>query len=237
MAIFDLHVHTVRGSSDSSLTPEQLVNEATRLELSGVCLTEHSGGWEQPEFDQAFEDAGIAVIRALEVDTDMGHILVFGMHRYVAGMHKASELRKAVDNAGGVMISAHPFRNFFNRPPYNTNLLFPKGRQIPESASDAANHPLFNLVDDIEVVNGSNTSQENNYASDVAKALGFHGTGGSDVHSAHGLGKGVTIFNRDINSESDLVQALKAKQYSPGFRDGSGNVHSRVDSPQAQSPN
>ena len=126
------------------------MNEATRLGLSGVCLTEHSGGWEQPEFDQAFEDAGLAVIRGLEVDTDMGHILVFGMHRYVAGMHKASELRKAVDNAGGVMISAHPFRNFFNRPPYNTNLLFPKGRQIPESASDAANHPLFNLVDDIE---------------------------------------------------------------------------------------
>ena len=224
MAVFDLHVHTVRGSSDSSLTPEQLVSEATRLGLSGVCLTEHSGGWEQPEMDRAFKDAGIAVFRALEVDTDMGHILVFGMHRYVGGMHRASDLRKAVNHAGGVMISAHPFRNFFNKPPYNTNLLFPNSQPIPESVDAASDHPLFKLVDDIEVVNGSNTDQENRHASTVADVLGFNGTGGSDVHSSHGLGRGVTIFDRDIQGEADLVKALKEKLYTPGFRNGSGEI-------------
>ena len=123
MAVFDLHVHTVRGSSDSSLTPEQLIEEAQRIGLDGVCLTEHGGGWEDHEMERVFKDAGLTVIRALEVDTDMGHILVFGMHRYVSGMHTVHELRKAVNRAGGVMVSAHPFRNLFNRPPYNVNLV------------------------------------------------------------------------------------------------------------------
>ena len=231
MAVFDLHVHTIRGSSDSSLTPEQLVSKATHLGLSGVCLTEHSGGWEQSDLDRAFKDVGFAVFRALEVDTDMGHILVFGMHHYVAGMHRASDLRRAVDNAGGVMISAHPFRNLFNRPPYNTNLLFPSGRGTPESADAASHHPLFKLVDDIEVVNGSNTQEENDFASEVAASLGFIGIGGSDVHSAHGLGRGVTIFDHDIQTEPDLVSALREKLYTPGIRTGSGEIQMVTGSP------
>lgn len=217
-----MHVHTVRGSSDSSLTPDQLIAEATRLGLDGVCLTEHSGGWDRQSLDAAFEEAGLAVIRALEVDTDMGHVLVFGMTQHTPGMHRASELRRAVDHAGGVMVSAHPFRNLFNRPPYNTNLLFPDVLGAPHTIESASQHPLFDLVDDIESVNGSNTPEENRFAAGVAAALGLAGIGGSDVHSAHGLGAAVTLFDGPIRSESGLINALKAKRYAPGVRNGSG---------------
>ncbi len=216
MAVFDLHLHTVRGSSDSGLTPEQLIQEAQRIGLDGVCLTEHSGGWEERELADTFRDSGITAIRALEVNTDMGHILVFGLHRYVDGMHTAAGLRKAVDRAGGVMIAAHPFRNFFNRPPYNVNLLFKNfNGNRPTTSTAASKHPLFELVDDVEVANGSNTDQENHFTLDVARHLGFVGTGGSDAHSTHGIGKCVTIFDGDIRSESDLIEALKAKVFVP----------------------
>lgn len=215
MAVFDLHVHTVRGSSDSSLTPEQLIEEAQRIGLDGVCLTEHSGGWETQELETTFRDAGLTVVRALEVDTDMGHILVFGLHRHTSGMHKAADLRKAVNRAGGVMISAHPFRNLFNKPPYNVNLLFKNSERRPETADEASGHPLFQLVDDIEVANGSNTDEENLFTLDVAGRLGMGGTGGSDVHSTHGLGKCITMFDGDIGGESDLIDALKAKAFTP----------------------
>ena len=94
MAVFDLHIHTVRGSSDSGLTPEQLIEEARRIGLDGVCFTEHSGGWEERELASVFKDAGFTVISALEVNTDMGHILTFGLSRYVSGMHTAAGLRK-----------------------------------------------------------------------------------------------------------------------------------------------
>ena len=216
MAVFDLHVHTVRGSSDSSLTPEQLIEEAQRIGLDGVCLTEHGGGWEDQEMERVFKNAGMTVIRALEVDTEMGHILVFGLHRYVNGMHTVRDLRKAVNRAGGVMVSAHPFRNLFNKPPYNVNLLFRDSGGHPETAEDAANHPLFQVVDEVEVANGANTDEENLFTLDVVRHLGLTGTGGTDAHSTHGLGKCVTMFDGDIKSESDLIEALKAKEFSPG---------------------
>ena len=216
MAVFDLHLHTVRGSSDSGLSPEQLIEEAQRIGLDGVCLTEHSGGWEERELADTFRNSGLTVISALEVNTDMGHILVFGLNRYVDGMHTAAGLRKAVDAAGGVMIAAHPFRNFFNRPPYNVNLLFQNvNGNRPTTAIAASKHPLFELVDDVEVANGSNTDQENHFTLDVARHLGFVGTGGSDAHSTHGIGKCVTIFDGEVRTESDLIEALKAKAFSP----------------------
>ena len=215
MAVFDLHVHTVKGSSDSNLTPQELIREARRIGLDGVCLTEHGGGWDQHEYQRVFEEAGFTVVRALEVDTDMGHVLVFGIHSYVAGMHKVSDLRKTVNRAGGVMVSAHPFRNLFNNPPYNLNLLFKDSNEHPKTASEAACHPLFKLVDDIEVANGSNTERENLFSLEVARQLGFTGTGGSDVHSTNGLCKCTTVFDGDIRSEADFLEALKAKAYTP----------------------
>ena len=217
MAVFDLHLHTVHGSSDSGLSPEQLIQEAQRIGLDGVCLTEHSGGWEQYQVDRVFGGSGITAIRAIEVNTDMGHILAFGLHRYVSGMHTAAGLRKVVDNAGGVMIAAHPFRNFFNRPPYNLNLLFKNlNGNRPTTATEASKHPLFELVDEIEVANGANTDQENLFTLDVARQLGFKGTGGSDAHSTHGIGKCVTVFDGDIRGESDLIEALRAKAFYAG---------------------
>ncbi len=235
-----MHVHTVRGSSDSSLTPQELITESKRIGLDGICLTEHGGGWELPELQSVFENAGITVVRALEVDTDMGHVLVFGLHRYASGMHNVSGLRKTVDRAGGVMISAHPFRNLFDRSPYNLNLLFPDPNAYPATAEEAASHPLFQLVDEIEVANGSNTNDENLFAIKVARHLGFGGTGGSDVHSTHGLGKCVTRFDGDIKSESDLIEALKAKAFTPAqglhlghlepFTDGHSQARTNSDS-------
>ena len=218
MSVFDLHVHTVRGSSDSGLTPDQLIEQARLVGLDGVCLTEHSGGWDDRELERTFDGSGLTVVRGLEVDTDMGHVLVFGLHAYVNGMNRVVELRKAVDRVGGVIVSAHPFRNLFNRPPYDVNLLYKEGVQRPSTAEEAAGHPVFELVDDVEVANGSNTEEENEFCLKVARHLGHKGTGGSDAHSVHGLGRCATVFDGDVRSESDLIEALKAKAFRPRGR-------------------
>lgn len=213
MSVFDLHVHTVRGSSDSSLTPQQLVEKARSIGLDGVCLTEHSGGWDAQSLDDTFRDSGITVIRGLEVETEMGHVLVYGLGAYVNGINRIAGLRREVERVGGVMVSAHPFRNLFNAPPHNVNLIFGGRDRIPPTVEEAAGHPLFALVDDIEAANGANTPVENDFAMGVAGVLGLAGTGGSDAHSGQGLGRCVTIFDGEVRSERDLIEALRAKAF------------------------
>ena len=58
------------------------------------------------------------------------------------------------------MISAHPFRNLFSRPPYNSNLLFPPESDLPPGSREASRHPLFSFVDEIETLNGANSLEE-----------------------------------------------------------------------------
>lgn len=211
MAVFDLHVHTVRGSSDSSLTPEQLVEAAQKAGLDGVCLTEHSGGWDDAELKRAFRAADIAVIGGLEVATDLGHVLVIGLHSYVAaGLLDARELSAVVRRAGGVLIAAHPFRNVFNGLPYGTGPVFKDPSGPPPTVAGAAGHPLFAMVDAIEVANGANTDQENRFCLEVARHLRMAGTGGSDAHSIQGLGRYVTVFDGEVRSESALIEGIRS---------------------------
>ena len=68
--LFDLHIHTTKGSSDSSLNPEELVLEAERLSLRGLCITEHSGPWERHEFESFASRHSLVLVRAMEVETD-----------------------------------------------------------------------------------------------------------------------------------------------------------------------
>ena len=90
--LFDLHIHTTKGSSDSSLKPDDLILEAERLGLRGLCITEHSGPWDRHEFQRFASLHNMVLVRAMEVETDMGHMLAFGLDRFQSGFHKAAQL-------------------------------------------------------------------------------------------------------------------------------------------------
>ena len=211
--LIDLHVHTLK-SADSSLSPEDMVREAKRVGLDGVCLTEHGGGWDRHDFERLASRYDMLLIPALEVDTDMGHIAVFGVGGYAPGMAKVRDLRRIVDAAGGFMVVAHPFRRMFDRTT-GRNFLFPDADGQALTARQAAEHPVFQLVDDVEVGNGGNSPRENGLAREVADMLGRKGTGGSDAHSTHGLGCFVTHFERDVRCVGEFVEELGAGRYRP----------------------
>ncbi|MQF82763.1 PHP domain-containing protein [SAR202 cluster bacterium AD-802-E10_MRT_200m] len=212
---FDLHVHTTKSSSDSSLTPEALVNEAIRIGLNGVCLTEH-GGWEnKEEFSRFAKRQNFLLIHGLEITTEFGHIITIGLDGYVKGYYRIRELRQAINQCGGYMIAAHPFRNVFNKPPYNNNPIVQQPQPSSKDIMNILSHPIFQALDDIEVINGANSEKENIFAREVATVLGTPGSGGSDAHSTHGLGKAVTVFKQEIHCQSELLEALHSKAYSP----------------------
>ena len=209
--IVDMHVHTVKGASDSSLTPQQLTEEARRIGLHGVNISEHDRLWDASEMERFRQESGLFASRAMEVSADLGHIIVLGLERYVAGIHKAADLRRAVTKAGGFMWLAHPFRHFFDPVHYRRD-----GRQQPHlSPEEAARLPIFALVDDLEVANGGCTAQENDFALRVAHILGRRGIGASDAHSTHGLGCFTTVFQRPLADERDLIAELHAGRYYP----------------------
>ena len=222
--LFDLHIHTTKGSSDSSLTPEDLILEADRIGLRGLCLTEHAGPWDRHEFQQFAALHNVVLIRAMEVETDLGHILAFGLDRYQSGFNKAAELRRAATAVGGFVVTAHPFRGVLSSGPGRRALLYQSvPGPLPEQPEDALEHPVFKLADAIEVANGGTIDRENEFALQVAGLLNLPVTGGSDAHSVHGLGKFVTEFHDEVKTEAEFLRALHSGQFHPmtGLRAGS----------------
>ena len=221
--LFDLHIHTTKGSADSSLTPEDLILEAERLGLRGLCITEHAGPWDRHEFAAFAGLHNVVLIRAMEADTDMGHILAFGVDQYQSGFHHAEELSKAAHSAGGFVVSAHPFRGVLGQHHRTRPYLYPDPKEpIPTKPEEALKHRVFELADAVEVANGGTSDDENRFAVDVAHKLGLPVTGGSDAHSTHGLGRFVTEFSDEIFDEAQFLNALHRGDFRPmeGLRQG-----------------
>jgi PHP family Zn ribbon phosphoesterase len=72
------------------------------------------------------------------------------------------------------------------------------------------------------VANGGTVDKENDFAMAVAGLLKMPSTGGSDAHSTHGLGKFLTEFDDEVNTEAEFLKALHSKKYHPvtGLRQG-----------------
>ena len=224
--IVDMHVHTVRGAADSSLTPDQLIEEARRIGLTGVNISEHDRVWEAHLLEEFRERSGLFVSRGMEVSTDLGHMIVIGLDRYVPGIRRAAELRRVLDEVGGFMTVAHPFRHFFDpihfrrdgRPPFE---------MTPEEAAERL--PVFKLVDEIEIANGGSTPRENQFALKVAKALGKQGIGASDCHSTQGVGYFVTVFEEELRDQEHMLEQLRGRRFHAAQGLAAGELRAYVE--------
>ena len=213
--LFDMHIHTTKGSSDSNLSPEEMVLQAEQLGLFGLCITEHSGPWDRHDFQRFAAQHDVVLIRSMEVETDMGHILAFGMDRYLSGINKAVNLRHELDKVNGFMVTAHPFRNLYPVRPHGRPLIYQGADHVPSTVAEASEHPLFSMVDAVEAANGATSNIENEFALKVARHLGLRVTGGSDAHSRNGLGRCVTVFDGEIHTAEEFMNALHHGSFAP----------------------
>ena len=197
--LIDLHVHTALGG-DAMAAPEDLIDRALALGLDGICVVEHDS-YEASETAALFgEGSGLVVLRGVEVTTDVGHVLVYGVTddgwREVAagGVVGAQALVDYVREAGGVAVAAHPFRN------------------DPTSMEDrlAALAGLFA----VEGLNGKALRSENAAACAFANRYGLPITGGSDAHMPGHVGRCVTAFERRVETEAELAAELRAGRFA-----------------------
>lgn len=198
--IIDLHTHTRFGSNCSYLYPEELVQRAKSLGLNGVCITEHDLCWDEEDLQRLSEDNGILVLGGVEVSTDLGEVLAFGVYQPMWSVYRARELRKVVDQAGGVMIASHPFRvdMLFNRAP---------------TVEEFCDREIFKLVDAVEVFNGRALGRELDFGCEVLGRLNLKGVGGSDAHAQHAIGSCATVFQNWVSNEQDFIRELKAGRF------------------------
>ena len=204
----DLHIHTRPKSPCSAIDPSALLEEARRAGLDGICLTEHQNPWSPGEVEELIKAGGIRVFQGNEITTNQGDILVFGYGREVKGVVPIQDLRKEVEAVGGLMIAAHPFRGF---------LLFGIS-QLQLDLEQACKRSVFQHVDGLEIHNCKVTDPENDMARRVAERLGLLGVAGSDAHRLDEVGKCVTIFEREVRAEQELIEEIRAGRFTVEVR-------------------
>lgn len=209
----DLHLHTLYGSSCAYMDPDQLIHQAKLIGLDGVCITEHNQLWDKGAIERLRDKHDFLVIGGVEVSTDLGEILVFGLHKSVLQVYDAVQLRAMVDEVDGVMVMAHPFRS---EPELFSRFEVPdsKGdREMIERIQKISARPIFYLLDALEIYNGRSGFNETAFTTAVAQYVDLPGTGGSDAHAILGVGACYTVFEEKINNERDLIKQIKQRRF------------------------
>ena len=207
--LIDLHAHTFPSSDDSFMSPDELVGAAKELGLDGVCITEHDYFWEPADILALSRRHNFLVLSGCEVNTDGGHVLVFGLEKYVFGMHKVSFLRQLVEQAGGAMVAAHPYRRRYLRG--QTEMPDAYRAMVDNACADR----FFSFCDAIEVLNGRATDDETTFSIDLDRRLGLGVAGGSDSHRLTHLGNVGTRFHNKVTCLDDLIREIKARRTEP----------------------
>ncbi len=204
--LIDLHTHTRPLSWDSYLTPDDLVERSQQAGLDGICLSEHDYLWDPTEVIALGKRHNYLVIPAIEINTDDGHILVYGINKYVYGMHRSHELARHVREAEGAMVAAHPYRR--QMPWYMDN-----ERDYQEALARAARNPAYEYCQGLEKLNGRGTVKENAFSTALCEFMKMPGTAGTDSHSRSDIGRVATDFERDIHNVEELIVELKAGRF------------------------
>jgi predicted metal-dependent phosphoesterase TrpH len=201
--ILDLHCHSVRSDDGRAKVDNycQWIRKKA-LPIDGLVLTEHRQFDDESDY-RALEDRyGLLILKASEVETDYGHVLVFGVtdelvHAFDFARidNPLPEVLAAAERCGAVAAPCHPGR-------VNVGLFAHYARKGPVDG-----------VRLVEVYNGGSRPGEDDLSEREAARYGYGGFGGSDSHIVSRIGRCATEFADPISSMDDLVAALRAGRF------------------------
>ena len=189
--LIDLHCHTRPLSACSALDIHQLVAAAVARGIEGVCLTEHDRSWPAHELEAARASSPIPIFSGVELTTDMGHILAFGLNDPATFSAVARNVFEAASSAGALLYLAHPARDGLLK----------------------VSHETVEFFESVEAANGSDSKLQNLAAAGLARGFRLPGIGGSDAHTADEAGRAATRFPTSIGTDAELLAALRDGHY------------------------
>lgn len=189
--LIDMHCHTLPLSQCSSLKPDEYVDLARQRGVDGICLTEHDAFWGADDLLTLGRRTGFLVLPGIELTTDAGHVLAYGLLPHLAPSASMTALVATARRCGGLVFLAHPARD---------GLLRMTSREK-------------GWFDSIEEVNGSDTPLQNSAAAALTQGMRLPGIGGSDAHVPSEVARAATFFSTEVTDESSLLAALRAGTY------------------------
>jgi predicted metal-dependent phosphoesterase TrpH len=189
----DLHCHT-RYSGDNYLEPEELIEQAVRMNLDGVCFTEHSSLLDSWVIEKIKVPDGFCVFRGAELSTSHGHLLIYGLKEdswdawYSQNYLDLFRVLENVHRQGGICVPSHPFRGW-----------------------DSFGENVFKIdgIDVIETHNGLDLEIMNQKAVHIARLRNLPSIGGSDCHQRAQVGRAFTEFKNPVHTIDELIEEIK----------------------------
>jgi len=205
--ILDMHLHSER--SDDSRAPVEaylklLQRKRAERPLDGIVLTEHRQFDLHRDFRPLEDQYGVRILNAAEVETDYGHMLVYGVNEDIVARFDFADVRlpaqeviTEIARLGGVALPCHP------------------GRPNVGLCAHYETKPLLEGVIAVEALNGGSRRGEDARVQDLIREHGYAAFGGSDSHLVSFVGLCATEFDDEIPDMDGLVAALKSRRYRP----------------------
>jgi predicted metal-dependent phosphoesterase TrpH len=201
--ILDLHTHSIK-SDDGRARVDNYCQwiRKKELPLDGFVLTEHRQYDATSDYRDLEDQYGLLILKASEVETDYGHVLVFGVNEDLVNSfdfarvdNPLGDVLDAARRCGAVAAPCHPGRK-------NVGLFAHYQRKGPVEG-----------VEIVEVLNGGSIPGEDEWSVREAQRHGYKGFGGSDSHIVSRIGYRATEFDDDIKDIDDLLAALRGGRF------------------------
>jgi len=201
--ILDLHNHSIK-SDDGRAKVENYCKWITKrgLDLDGFVLSEHRQYDSTSDYRALEDEYGILILKASEVETEYGHVLLFGVTEDLEHAFDFADVRNPLEmvlretkRCGAFAVPCHPSRTIVGMFSHFDELGPAEGVEV------------------VEILNGGGRGTENADAIALAKKYGYRGIGGSDAHIVSHIGRCVTEFDEEIESIEELVSALAGGNY------------------------
>jgi predicted metal-dependent phosphoesterase TrpH len=201
--ILDLHNHSIKSDDGRAKVANYCKWIRSReIPLDGFVLTEHRQFDDESDYSDLAADYGLTILKGSEVETEYGHVLVFGVTPELTAAFDfaridlpLAQVVSACERVGAVAAPCHPGRARVGMFAHVERLGLPEGIRV------------------VEIYNGGSRENENELAIEMADRFGYRGIGGSDAHIVSQIGRCVTRFPAEIRTESELAEALRAGDF------------------------